>query len=321
MAEKEDRYAPNFQVRSDPAHPLVPRPTMPRFSLILPYTQPTPAFEDTLASLLRTRPRSAEVIVVHDGSYRDQYGLEEEVGCAVANKQRLVAYWNAGLEASGGEFIVWIRPGVQLDDGWEVDCLKEFENPRVGCVGPRLNIEGEGKRQSIFGIATSRTGTRQLKTEQKGQLLGPSSWVAAYRQSSLGWLDALDLVWEDEYLDAYLGLALRRLGYEYRLAPDWEAMIDGPAATEVLAKRPHGLSAARASVRFGQPLVTGIGASLQEDLTSLFSQSWRMRHFRGRLKAGRFRTADLHASEQLAQHATRREQILAQSPNQARRAA
>lgn len=294
---------------------------MPRFSLILPYIQPIPAFEDTLASLLRTRPRSAEVIVVHDGSYRDQYGLGEEVRYAVANKQRMVAYWNAGLEASGGEFIVWIRPGVQLDDGWEVDCLKEFENPRVGCVGPRLNIESEGNRQAVVGIGTSRTGTRQLKTDNQAQILGPSSWIAAYRQSSLGWLDALDLVWEDEYLDAYLGLALRRLGYEYRLAPEWEAVIDGPAATEVFAKRPHGLSATRAAVRFGQPLVSSIGASLREDLASLFSQNWRLRHFRGRLKAGRFRTADLHAAEQLAQNAARREQILAQSPNQTRRAA
>lgn len=294
---------------------------MPRFSLILPYIQPIPAFEDTLASLLRTRPRSAEVIVVHDGSYRDQYGLGEEVRYAVANKQRMVAYWNAGLEASGGEFIVWIRPGVQLDDGWEVDCLKEFENPRVGCVGPRLNIESEGNRQAVVGIGTSRTGTRQLKTDNQAQILGPSSWIAAYRQSSLGWLDALDLVWEDEYLDAYLGLALRRLGYEYRLAPEWEAVIDGPTATEVFAKRPHGLSATRAAVRFGQPLVSSIGASLREDLASLFSQNWRLRHFRGRLKAGRFRTADLHAAEQLAQNAARREQILAQSPNQTRRAA
>jgi glycosyltransferase involved in cell wall biosynthesis len=294
---------------------------MPRFSLILPCIQPTPAFEDTLASLLRTRPRSAEVIVVHDGNYQDEYGLEGEVGYAVANKKRLVAYWNAGLEASGGEFIVWIRPGVQLDDGWEADCLREFENPRVGCVGPRLNVEGSGAKQAVFGVATTRTGTRQLKTENKGQLLGPSSWVAAYRQSALGWLDALDLVWEDEYLDAFLGLALRRLGYEYRVAPDWDAMIDGPAATEVFAKRPHGLSATRAAVRFGGPLVAGIGASLQEDLASFFSQSWRLRHFRGRFKASRFRSADLHAAQQLAQHAARREQILAQTASQTRRAA
>jgi hypothetical protein len=294
---------------------------MPRFSLILPCIQPTPAFEDTLASLLRTRPRSAEVIVVHDGSYQDEYGLEEEVGYAVANKKQLVAYWNAGLEASGGEFIVWIRPGVQLDDGWEADCLREFENPRVGCVGPRLKVEVPGAKQVVFGVATTRTGTRELKTENKGQLLGPSSWVAAYRQSALGWLDALDLVWEDEYLDAFLGLALRRLGYEYRPAPDWEAMIDGPAATEVFAKRPHGLSATRAAVRFAGPLVAGIGASLQEDLASFFSQSWRLRHFRGRFKASRFRTADLHAAQQLAQHAARREQILAQTASQTRRAA
>lgn len=294
---------------------------MPRFSLILPCIQPTPAFEDTLASLLRTRPRSAEVIVVHDGSYQDEYGLEGEVEYAIANKRRLVAYWNAGLEASGGEFIVWIRPGVQLDDGWEVDCLREFENPRVGAVGPRLNVDGPGTKQAVFGVATTRTGTRQLKTENKEQLLGPSYWLAAYRQSALGWLDPLDLVWEDEYLDAYLGLALRRLGYEYRVATDWDAVIDGPAATEVFAKTAHGLSASRAAVRFGRPLMAGIGASLQEDLANLLFQSWRLRHFRGRFKASRFRTADLHVAQQLAQNANRREQILAQNASQTRRAA
>jgi hypothetical protein len=152
-------------------------------------------------------------------------------------------------------------------------------------------------------------------------LLGPSSWVAAYRQSALGWLDSLDLVWEDEYLDAYLGLALHRLGYEYRLVNEWEAIIDGPAASEVFASRPHGLSAARATLRFGKPLVTGIGASIQEDLASMLTASWRMSHLRGRLKARRFRTADRHAAEQLAQYAVRRQQVLAQSESQSRRAA
>lgn len=294
---------------------------MPRFSLILPCLQPDSAFEDSLASLLRTKPSVAEVVVVHDGSYRDDYGLAGEVEFAVASKRRLVSFWNAGLEASGGEFILWVRPGVQLDDGWEHECLRAFENPLVGCVAPKLHFQTSGPEQLLTGISISPTGTRSLNIASRQSSIGPSSWIAAYRQSALGWLEPLDLVWEDEYLDAFLALAIQRMGYQFQLAADWDALLDGPVTSEVLRQSPHGLSAARATVRFGRPLASGLSAGLREDLAHLFRQPWRLRHLRSRLKAARFQSADRYAAEELTQRLARRQQILAQSSQSTRRAA
>ena len=98
--------------------------------------------------------------MVHDGTYRDDYGLAGEVEFAVASKRRLVSFWNAGLEASGGEFILWVRPGVQLDDGWEHECLQAFENPAVGCVAPKLHLLSSEQEKILTGISISPTGTR-----------------------------------------------------------------------------------------------------------------------------------------------------------------
>lgn len=286
---------------------------MSRFSLLLPFLQADSAFEDTLASLLRTRPEGADVIVVHDGTYRDRYGLDSEVEYAVAASQRMVAYWNAGLDASAGDFVVWVRPGSQLDDGWELACLEAFADPAVGAVGPLLQVQAANQLTTVRGLTTSRTGTKQLGHRPDAALLGPTSWAAAYRQTALGWLDPLDLVWEDEYLDVFLGLALRKLGYRYQVAEDWEVLVDGSPAKQVEQTLPHGLSAARAAVRFGSPLQTSLRASLQEDLPRIWSESWRWKHFRDRLKVKRFRPADEHAARQLEERAAKRERIVAQS--------
>jgi hypothetical protein len=293
---------------------------MPRFSLLLPCPQPSPAFEDTLASLLRTRPQAAEVIVIHDGTYRDEYGLAGEVDYATAGSRRLVAFWNAGIDQAVGEFIVWLQPGAQLEDGWEEDCLAAFENPQVGSVGPSLRVERGGRVACVRGLATSATGTRQVRTSARRELLGPTRWAAAYRQSALGWIDPVDLVWEDEYLDVYLALNLQRLGYQYQLAENWDVLVDGISASEVLQPRAHGLSAARAAQRFGGPLKAG-AAGLREDLPRLVSESWRWKHLRGRWKARRFRSADQHAGQQLLELAARRQQILAKQTGQANRRA
>ncbi len=288
---------------------------MPRFSLLLPCPQPSPAFEDTLASLLRTRPPAAEVIVVHDGTYQDEYGLAGEVDYATASSRRLVAFWNAGIDQAVGDFIVWLQPGAQLEDGWEVDCLAAFDDPQVGSVGPRLRIEQPGRTTNVLGLATSPSGTRQLRTSTRKASLGPTRWAAAYRQSALGWIDPVDLVWEDEYLDAYLALNLQRLGYHYQVASDWDVLVDGPTASEVLQPRPHGLSAARAAQRFGQPLRAG-AAGVWEDVPRLLGESWRWKHLRGRMKAKRFLSADQHAGQQLRELAERRQQILAKQIGQ-----
>jgi len=313
MAEIDRRCACTATVAHGPVSCLSPLAVMPRISLLLPCLQADSAFEDTLASLLRTRPAGADVIVVHDGSYQDQYGLAGEVEYAVAASKRLIAYWNAGWDAAVGDFLVWVRPGAQLDDGWELACLEAFSDPAVGAVGPKLQVQSAGEVRTLFGLATTTTGTRILSSRSRAELLGPTSWTAAYRQTALGWLDPLDLVWEDEYLDTYLALALRKLGYRYQVAENWEVLVDGAPAEQVEQSRPHGLSAARAAIRFGQPLQTGLSACLKEDLPRLWSQSWRWKHFRDRMKVSRFRSADQHAAQQFEERAVKRQRIVAQS--------
>ena len=52
---------------------------MSRFSIVVPILGHSKQTDDTLASALRYRPAESEVIIVHDGSYEDQYGLGDEI--------------------------------------------------------------------------------------------------------------------------------------------------------------------------------------------------------------------------------------------------
>ena len=58
---------------------------MSRFSIVIPIDgddrrqNEIQRFEDTLASVLRSRPRESQIIVVHNGRYEDPHGLGSEV--------------------------------------------------------------------------------------------------------------------------------------------------------------------------------------------------------------------------------------------------
>jgi hypothetical protein len=97
---------------------------MPRISLLLPCLQADSAFEDTLASLLRTRPAGADVIVVHDGTYQDQYGLAGEVEYAVP--QRVIFSSGFGRE-----------PSLMMAGNWPVS--KPFPTQPSALSAPRCS--------------------------------------------------------------------------------------------------------------------------------------------------------------------------------------
>ncbi len=92
--------------------------TQEQFSIIVPQLGTTSQFEDTLASVLRTRPQSAQVVVVHGQGYQDPHGLAGEVEFYDAGRSpHLSQLWNAALAQARGQWVVWLHPGVDLNDG------------------------------------------------------------------------------------------------------------------------------------------------------------------------------------------------------------
>lgn len=92
---------------------------MPRFSVVIPHRRDDERLEVTLLSVLENRPSNCEVLVVHDGSYANQYSLEDEVvfvdtESGVSDVEML----NAGLLAACSPFVNTLMDGVVVEAGW-----------------------------------------------------------------------------------------------------------------------------------------------------------------------------------------------------------
>jgi hypothetical protein len=272
---------------------------MTSFSIVVPVLGDTAAFEQTLATVLRESPSDSQIIVPHDGSYRDVYHLADEVKFIVSPTGRLVEYWNRTLSVAHGRIIAWFSPGLELTEGWSEAVSKSFSDSRIASVVPR--VVGFAASQSFRGISVETNGTRRVELESSGRLsiaggmIGPSLAAAFYRNDSLGWLPALSTDIEDIYLDAEIALGLRGLGFE-TAAIELELTI-----TELngSGNQPHGCSATRAMTRHKavlQPQVSGVRADLGAVLQG---QTWRLKHAFGRLRANRFRRDDRAFARQL----------------------
>ncbi|MEZ6096216.1 MAG: hypothetical protein R3C03_18655 [Pirellulaceae bacterium] len=301
---------------------------MSQFSIVVPFLVRSDQFDETLASVLRHRPERSQIIVPHDGSYTDPYGLKSEVDFVVCRNQvRLVNLWNESLANAMGEFVCLFQAGVELSEGWEFSALDLFVDSTVAAVAPVVTSTGSSKLRRAYGVSVDGTGTRRLveRERQAKNVVGPTSIAAIYRNDALGWVPQLDEGVEDLYLDAELGLALQSLGYRSETAKDW-VVSTGDDQWFVHQQAPHGCSAARALVRYSQKLKAGGTPIVGDLLAACTGRTWRFRHAMGRLSASRFAAADKSANEQLMRNKKllvelRAEHSSRASSNLARRAA
>jgi hypothetical protein len=229
---------------------------MQRFSIIVPVLGDRRLLDDTLASVLRYRSESCQVVVVHDGTYDDPYGLEGEIELAsISRRSQLIRLFNCGLSQATGDLIALIRPGVELDEGWNDAVESSFADPQVGCVTPLIVTPAEPTVMVAAGVKKGFGFRRQLVGNQKKLAprtlrrmapAGPTSWAAFYRRSALDQLGPIDEQLDPHYLDLEIALGLATLGYKNAISED--CLVDAERAMLVLreSELPHGKSAQRA---------------------------------------------------------------------------
>ncbi len=111
------------------------------YSVIVPLLGRISEFEDTLASVLRHRPPQAQVIVAHDGRYDDPHGLQSEVQFVTADPHRnLAGLLNAAIRTVQGHITVLIRPGIEIDEGFDQPIAEAFVDSNVASVCPLIVI-------------------------------------------------------------------------------------------------------------------------------------------------------------------------------------
>lgn len=112
--------------------------TIPRITIIVPLVSENAAFEATLVSVLEHRPPGCEVVVAHDGHYRDPFDLSDEVVFAQAESSQVTTLVRAALRVSQSRFVHVIAPGLQATEGWLDPALSLFGNPNVAAVAPTV---------------------------------------------------------------------------------------------------------------------------------------------------------------------------------------
>lgn len=284
---------------------------MARFSIIVPYMGDINLFDETLASILRYRPDGCQVVVAHDGCYANDHHLTNEVDFAISSKAQLIRLFNCGVRSATGEFIAFIRPGIELDESWHIPVAKAFHgDPNIGAVSPAIMSPLKPSRLVSAGVdkdfgycrrlvgSNSSTAGRKMR---KFSPLGPTSWAAFYRRSVLEVVGTCDEQLDPVYLDLDLAMSINKLEYRCQFAPDCTVSIDRSTPIRRESTLAHGRSAQRATRRHSKN--NSLGSSLltiTSELVRSPMQPWLFQHAVQRFGAGKMADIDRHFCEKIS---------------------
>ena len=208
---------------------------MVRLSIIIPAWRCQPELEDTLVSVLTHRPANCEIIVVFPGPYEDPYQLRDEVRFIETSAAAgHVESANAGIEASKGEVVHLLDPGIEAVEGWTELPVRWLErDTSIAAVSPLIVAAGDhgpgdhGRIVSAgvrFGPGGRRTvvnlglGATDMACH-RSHVDGPTISSGFYRRSALISLGGFDARMGDSLADVDLAIRLRRLGYRCVFEP------------------------------------------------------------------------------------------------------
>lgn len=188
--------------------------SVPRLSIIIPHRHNDQRLEETILSVLENRPRDCEVIVVHDGSYRDPYDLGDEVVYVQEEQSSsAIELLNAGLMAACSPVVCTLLDGVTVSADWAESALKRFANASVSAV----SVQVKSGRRTVAGI--SEAAIRDAASLRAGRVestklsaAAPTLAAGFYRRKSLLVLDG----WNEEIglgsADVELAILMNDLG-------------------------------------------------------------------------------------------------------------
>ena len=233
---------------------------MPRLSVIIPHRHDDQRLEETILSVLENRPRDCEVIVVHDGTYRDPYALADEVVYVQEEPHSsTVQLLNAGLMAACSPVVCTLIDGTHVAANWAEPALKRFARTVVASVAPQLQIG----RTAVTGISGNAvddaTRLRSGRLESHSEdIVAPTLAAGFYRRKVLlaigGWNEQLG----PGSADVELAILLSDLG----LNCEHEAQVIVQAASSAIPSRKSAaVSKELASIAASHRLATSTLAS------------------------------------------------------------
>ena len=233
---------------------------MIQLSIIIPFEGCRPAFEDTLASVLRHQPSCSEIIVLHRGDYDDPHDVEFE---GVRFYQFDTSHWSKAVVQLAAKLdsdvVHLLRSGATVDESWADSAVSQFDNWQVGCVSPVLVAEAEPAKTLATGARCTATFRTELADgfggraghQFNGDAVGPLSHAAFYRREYLERLAEANWQWPTEAFDVAVALCLKLLGAKFVVDPDCYVTVDDPDAIEDEMYEVPGSVAATLSACYG----------------------------------------------------------------------
>jgi hypothetical protein len=195
------------------------RDSVPRLSIIVPYQQNDSTIESTLLSLLENRPENVEILLAHDGSYSDPYGLGNDelviIDCDTRTNQ--IGLINQAVAASCSPVIQVIIPGTTVENGWTESAVSHFEDDAVAAVSPVTVCENA----EYFGIGANELPRRAIIVDDhRHHECVPMINGGFFRRRTLLALNGFFEVGSREASEVEMGLAIQMLGYDAVLDHD-----------------------------------------------------------------------------------------------------
>jgi hypothetical protein len=215
---------------------------VPGLSIIIPAGEDVTRFEDTLAAVLRNRPRACEVIVPHAGTYADPYELASEVWfielAPGATREACLAH---AIEKAAGDVIHVLSPGCEFDDDWWQPAVAQFAEPSIGCVAPFMSTERDSDCSGVVGVKfgfagraeVSASARRDERALAKLKILGPTYRAGFYRRTALKQIGGWPTTLPHALADVDVALSLKQLGYRAAVEPQTRISCpcDAPSAS------------------------------------------------------------------------------------------
>lgn len=166
---------------------------MPRLSILVPHLHDDSGLEATLLSILENREIDSEVIITHDGSYGDPFGLgqDEVVLIETDTGASFAAQLNLAAAAACSPVIQVLLPGSQVVGEWYVEGLEILRNKRVAAVCQSV---GDSASDSVYIGLSSESLPHRRVTSSHRNAAGPLLCGGFFRKKTLkqtgGWFDS-----------------------------------------------------------------------------------------------------------------------------------
>ncbi|GAB5403360.1 MAG: hypothetical protein Aurels2KO_15910 [Aureliella sp.] len=178
--------------------------SVPRLTIIVPHRRSDERLESTLVSVLENRPDDSELIVVHDGSYADDYQISDEARLLASEPgASTTQLLNAGVRAAQAPVVAVVLDGVHVLPGWANDVDSVLADEAVACVA--VNSADQNRRGGITPVtrANAKLVLQGNVDASLGsvQYAGPSIACGFYQRNTLvelgGWNERMDIASAD----------------------------------------------------------------------------------------------------------------------------